>query len=750
MYNINNLDSVEFEKFCLDYMEKVTGKRMKRFGLGKDDGIDLESIDGKIICQCKRYESSSITKKKISEEYDKIKDLDFEEYYFLTSKSLTPNMTNIIFNTFNKYMKDKSHIIAKEDINDFLSKKENIDILKRNHKLWFLSSNVLDLYLNKYVKTTSKLEIKKMKETEKLFVETKAYYDAIDIIENKNILLLIGNPGVGKTITSRMVIYYLLLNYKDYDFIYTPKNDISKLIESIDEDSKQIIFLDDFLGQTCSNIDFFNLKELDSLLGFIKNNKNKKLILNSRITIYNKAKEENEFSKLLYDMNLEEYIIDVNDISKLDRARILYNFLYVNKIPYKDFLVIKDNYNKIIRHRSYSARIIEYSIIQYKNESKSLYEIIINNLDNPEGIWKDEFKKLEEIDRIIMYNLYILGDDYIPYMVLKECVDNYLLKYNINPSNYSFRDSINRLNKSLISRNLIGNNIELKVLNPSINDYIQNVIKEDSVLQRRLLLNSSYIEQINKLVNINNENINYISLDNIKSYSTDKYTKILSFIYKYKYLNDNIKGLVKDIFNDECYSNIKVLFLLNKELRDFYNLSSYLNNIEKCSKIFEVADYDSLFELFEYYFDNDIMRNSYEMKFYFGDKIEEVVENKLIDDCYMDLENYLFEMDISDKYELSSDEKKLEVDHLLKFKLDSYLDMLYESNLNSIISDFKKINLELNRNDIYKPYVLENVDIDEIIDTDCYNSRKYFDIKESENIKISEKDVFNQNYNTNW
>ena len=92
--------------------------------------------------------------------------------------------------------------------------------------------------------------------------------------------------------------------------------------------------MDDFLGQTSTSIDLFYLKELGTLLRLCKKDKNKKVILNSRMIIYKSVRNSYyEFSKMLDNVKVEEYIIDLDNISKLDKARVFYNLLdYYNLI----------------------------------------------------------------------------------------------------------------------------------------------------------------------------------------------------------------------------------------------------------------------------------------------------------------------------------------------------------------------------------------------------------------------------------
>lgn len=49
----------------------------------------------------------------------------------------------------------------------------------------------------------------------KFFVQTQAFYKALHYLENNKTLFIVGNPGVGKTITSKMlVLYYAAIKYK--------------------------------------------------------------------------------------------------------------------------------------------------------------------------------------------------------------------------------------------------------------------------------------------------------------------------------------------------------------------------------------------------------------------------------------------------------------------------------------------------------------------------------------------------------
>lgn len=617
MFNILNLDPLEFEKFCMDFMEKKLNTKFKRFGPGKDDGIDLISLDGKIICQCKRYKDSSNLKTVCQNEYNKIKNTEFEKYYLLTTAELGKKIVENIYEIFHEYMDDYSYIIGKTDIDDFLSDTNNIDVLKKNHKLWLSSSIVLDLYLNRYSDAISKVIINDFENETKFFVETKAYYNAVDIINSNGIILFVGDPGIGKTITSKMLIRYLLANNKDYKLTTVSNNDLSKLIESVHQnDDPEIIFLDDFLGQTSLSLDDKLINDLKNLLKLTTIFNNKKVILNSRITILNKAKhEKEEFEKLLDEIGIKECLIDVNDLSQLDRARILYNLMYHNGVTKKSFNTIKkdNNYNLIINHKSFNTRIIEMCCKRSNRvASENFLNYIIESLNNPKDIWKSEFERIETCDVVLMYQLYTLGNNYIPVDCLHKSVTNYLCNSNSEVEKYSFEDSINRLSKSLIGIAILGKKKYISVLNPSINDYIQNYLLDNMAELKKIYDNALYIEQIDKIVNILPSILEdkiegfekLIAYNQYNSFMSNQYLdkkKKINFILKNKYFDKNLINYISDLFNIDIGGNYLIKMAMDEEIREYYNLEEKLSNMDLVSKRFCDADYDYIEELFDYY-----------------------------------------------------------------------------------------------------------------------------------------------------
>lgn len=758
MFNILNLDPLEFEK--------KLNLKFKRFGPGKDDGIDLISLDGKVICQCKRYKDSSKLVDVCKKELEKIKKHSFNKYYLLTSAEISETVTKNIYDIFRDYMEDYSYVIGKNDIDDFLMDDDNIDVLKKNHKLWLSSAVVLDLYLNRYSDAISKVIIGDFENETKYFVETKAYYNAVDIINSNGVILFVGDPGIGKTLTSKMLIRYLLISNKEYRLTTVSNNDLSKLIESVQQnDNPEIIFLDDFLGQTSLSISDKLINELKSLLKLTRIYKNKKVILNSRITILNKAKNEKaEFEKLMDEIGIKECMIDVNEITKLDRARILYNLMYHNGVTRKsyDSIIKNKNYNSIIEHKSFNTRIIEMCIIREKKlESEEFYDYVIKALNNPKDVWKSEFDRIEPCDALLMYQLYTLGNNYIPIDILKKSIINFLIKNGYDVARYSFNDSINRLSKSLIGIAILGKKKYISVLNPSINDYIQNYLLDNSAQLKKIFDTSLYIEQLDKILGLypsflenNIDNFDKISAYNhYNSFMSDdnlEKKKKIEFIIKYKYCDKNIKEYVYSFFEYDLKGNYLIKFALNKSIRAFYSLETIINDVEKFSKKIVDSDYDYIEELLEYYSDIELSNLLVE-KNLIG-ILTSSLEYKLIS-LGEDFVNETIRSTSADiKFINNNEELEGNPDYIIEVKQQVEEELMQKAT--ECINYIRNLGYEFNNIQLDYDYIVDNINVEMLLDDDLNDyikemSDDSIDYDYSQMIKsntIDVDDIFNQDY----
>ena len=219
MLNYANLNDVEFEYLCQDIMQKKLNVELHRFAKGKDKGIDLaDDVHTKnIIVQVKHYMASSVSQliAKLKEEVDKVAKLSPKEYYICCSKVLSPQKVDEIYQLFPKYMSSPSNIITLNEIDDFLNAPENIEILKKHYKLWIESTGILQEIGNTNIFVDCETLLADIESEKNLFVKTSAFNSALKCLQDNKTLFITGNPGVGKTITSKMlVLHYAALGYR--------------------------------------------------------------------------------------------------------------------------------------------------------------------------------------------------------------------------------------------------------------------------------------------------------------------------------------------------------------------------------------------------------------------------------------------------------------------------------------------------------------------------------------------------------
>lgn len=492
MYNFSNLNDVEFEYLCKDVMSKMLNVELQRFASGRDGGIDLTDnvFQKNIIVQVKYYIKTDVSglMTALKKEIKNVKENKPKQYYVCCSKELTYKNKRDIYTMFSDYMESERNIISLIEISDFLDRVENADILRRHFKLWIESTNILhDIYTNDICIDSDTL-LYDIKDSECMFVKTSAYDQAISCLEKNNVLIIVGDPGVGKTITSKMLtLYYASLGYR---IRYTTDGtDLAALKRSLSQspDAKEIILLDDCFGQAYFSMKETQENELLLLIRYVNYNSNKILIMNSRVTIFQEAKERTP--NLVKSLDCKEYrvfVLDMNHISELEKAMILYNHLFFNNVPqaYRDDIKKEKKYRDIVRHPNYNPRIIEFVCNSRQLEAVAPNQyaaFIFQCLQNPEQIWKNEYeRRLENTDRILLTTLYSLTNTVFPRKLVKKCYEYRISGIpGVDLSINQFEQSVKRLLNSMIKITDVDGIEMFSVANPSVNDFLRNHLEEN-------------------------------------------------------------------------------------------------------------------------------------------------------------------------------------------------------------------------------------------------------------------------------
>lgn len=758
MLNYANLSDVDFEELAKDVMEQKLKIKLQSFARGKDGGIDI--VDDVNQCghliQVKHYYRSNFSnlRSALQKEVEKVNNLKPKQYYIFTSLSLTPKDINIIYGLFREYMESPHHnIIHLNDIEDFL--KEHEDIVKRHYKLWLSYSGILDKIKSEDVAIDSDSLKGKIEEHNNMYVMTRVFSEALNILDQHRALLLVGPPGIGKTITSEMIVLKYLS--EGYTVRYTTDGEnLSGLKKSLSDNrnKKEIIFLDDCFGQCYFKMKDTQSNELLSLIMYVKMNNNKILLLNSRVTILNEAKKNSEeLSNEIGNDKVKLKMLDIKDISNMEKARIFYNHLFFNELPkeYCDDIKLNRRYLKIILHENFTPRIIEY--VTRKNVFKDIKpekytEFILDKLNNPEEIWQNEFtNRLEQPDRILLIVLYSLTNTSIPLDFLKRCYSHIISKQaSLDLTKDHFSESIKRLSGSFINlydkedKQLIG------VINPSVNDFLKNYIENNVSGKNNLISNAVAVLQLVRLLPKEETSSTIIKLVETArilelEFQTDKEKDdyVIYYIATCRIKNKEYsKIIVNFILNPhgiymltyDLFINKAVIMreLLSKEMINFYNLETFF--YENKYKIISDSTFEeSLKNIVD-------LINEINYLFLVGDReifIDIIYKNLSIatDNFYGDI-NYFYELaneNIPHVVESKSNEFNGEVDvYKAEYELIRIIEQEFDCKAQEILSKLPEdILLKFEKRYDYPQFIYEAKDlIEDYIRSEEYSYNEGF------------------------
>jgi hypothetical protein len=512
-YDFSTLNDKEFEQLCRDLLNAEFGMDLQNFATGRDGGIDLRSSTPKsnntIVVQAKHYLGSGYNQLKYvlkKEELPKVKRLTPEKYIIVTSVSLLPQHKDELKALLHPFVISASDIIGKEDLNAYLGKHPEIE--KRHFKLWFSSTSVMEAVLNNAVEGRSRALMERIRLKVPLYVVTEKLGIAMAKLHDRKMLVITGQPGIGKTTLAEIMLVeraregnkiYKVYNVREAEDVISP-----------DPDEKQVFYFDDFLG--ANYLELIHSRnspsELTDFVDRILSTPNKYLLMTTRTVVRNQA-------AVLYEtigrsiLSKEDFEIQLSDYSTIDKAKILYNHLFFSIISkeLRERITQDRFYLKIIRHKNYTPRIIEFitSNEQTLNLDVAKYrDFIIDNLNDPKEIWKKSFtNQIEYLDQVFLMTLFSFVQPPNENQLQQAFAAR--LKYEREENNHviradQFENSINRLLYGfIICEYDAGKKIKsYRFINPSLTDFLIAYISASIPLMSAILSAAIFFEQIER------------------------------------------------------------------------------------------------------------------------------------------------------------------------------------------------------------------------------------------------------------
>lgn len=505
-YRFDSLSSLDFEELIRDLLQRELVVRLESFKAGRDRGIDLRYAPdslGSLIVQCKHYADSSYSKllhHLSKKESPKIAKLAPRRYILATSLGLTPDNKDELLELLSPFCRSTGDIYGRNDINSLLGDFPEIE--RRHFKLWLTSQVVMERVLHSNVFNQTNADIQAIERRVKCYVQNRSFFTAREILEQEHYCIVAGIPGIGKTTLAEIVLVHYMS--EGYEAI-SVTSDIEEAFKVLRKPERQIFYYDDFLGQT--NLDEkLNKNEDRNLLRFIaeiNGSSNSRFVLTTREYILNQAKETYEMlDRSNFDVN--RCVISLENYTKNDRAKILYNHVYFADLPqaYREALVEKKAYNRIITHRNFNPRIVEWlTVYLNRNEVSGVNYVdrFIEALENPVRLWEHAFDN--QIPVAAQNLLFVLAS--MPREVFLEDLETAFSafhersaqQHNFRTLPSDYRKALRRLEGNFIQTDRKGNRTVVKFHNPSVRDFVELRVLGENGVVRKLFESAVFFDQ---------------------------------------------------------------------------------------------------------------------------------------------------------------------------------------------------------------------------------------------------------------
>lgn len=201
----------------------------------------------------------------------------------------------------------------------------------------------------------------------------------------------------------------------------------------------------------------------------------------------------------------DEFVIKVDDLSELEKAKILYNHIWHSKLDesYIDELYKEKRYIDITKHKNFNPRLIEFitDIDRLEGVSHEEYwEFIKHKLDNPVEIWNQTFDHGSDDYMRNLVILTVFNGNKIEENELLHAYSS--MNQRMRLQNYShaskdFSSVIKSVVKYFLNRTkTYKNTIEYSLFNPSIADFIINRYGNDEQKLIQVFLSLQTLESL--------------------------------------------------------------------------------------------------------------------------------------------------------------------------------------------------------------------------------------------------------------
>lgn len=406
MYDLQLLGWNSFQQLCLTIAREVLGQTVQSFLDSNDAGRDGaftgswtpasgELLGGKFVIQCKFSSKAGylLSKSDITDELPKVRKLVADGlcdiYVLMTNAGVSAKQEARI----------RTELLGAGAKHVLLYGTTWIeDQIKESTRLRMLVPRVYGLgdlsqILDERAYAQARAILESLREDLAKVVVTNSYRKAVDALDEHGFVLLIGEPAAGKTTIASMLAMAAADKWKSSVLKLA---DPGRVVEhwNVDEPT-QFFWVDDAFGVTQYESPLVHgwnhsLVQVKTML-----RQGAKIVMTSRDYIYNRARSDLKESAFPL-LSESQVVIDVHDLSDLERQQILYNHLKLGKQPAAFRSSIKPHLEYMAAHSRFipeTARRIadplftkdlylsEYHLGQFVEKREQLLLEVIQGLD---------------------------------------------------------------------------------------------------------------------------------------------------------------------------------------------------------------------------------------------------------------------------------------------------------------------------------------------------------------------------------
>jgi hypothetical protein len=384
-------------------------------------------------------------------------------------------------------------IFGRADLNNLLGLHPEIE--RKHFKLWLASTSVLERILHSGVYNRTQTEMDIIRGMIPKFVHNASIPAAEAILAKSGVLIIAGEPGVGKTTLARMLVWL----HAEQNWRISVIDDIKEAFEIATDQEKRLIFFDDFLGQVRLSTDLVRGvdQRFPPFLHKVRSQKNIRFILTTRDYILHQAQA---YSGRLSstEVNASEFTLNVGYYTRAVRAKILYNHLYFSEIGESEraSLLESDFFLKIIDHRNFNPRLIDLltSADYLSIVSMPIRAVVEAVLENPQELWERPYRtQISDEGRALMVALFFNN----PQTGIAELERSFTrmldaMGFAIAGADrpVKFRSALKELEGSVLAIQAR----QVRFSNAGVRDFLQRAIEEDRFLPAAIDAVTEYAE----------------------------------------------------------------------------------------------------------------------------------------------------------------------------------------------------------------------------------------------------------------